>query len=290
MRAVPLLPPKKVIMTKKWIAITLLLLAITGLLAWRLHLSIQQFKAENDLAKIQPIRDIKQKMVPEKPMPRPVSPKGYNVAEFGVIPENNLFMESRTKEEKVEQAPPELPPLAQKPILVGVSIVDDVKRASIIDPTAPSTDRNRRAQVKRIGDVYHGYTITEIVSDHIVLEGGARKEIIPLHEGTKRPQAGKTSIQSTRIVSIGGGGGGGGIPVNIVGAAGRSGSTPVGAQGATAVTQPVGGAAAGQRPGAANATPTAVQTPQTPSNVRTDPQGRRVVRTPFGDIVRPAPQ
>jgi hypothetical protein len=281
-------------MTKKWIAITLLLFVITGLLAWRLHLSIQQFKAENDLAKIQPVRDIKQKMVQEKPLPRMASPKSYNPAEFSVIPGNNLFMESRTRDEKVELAPPEAPPLTQKPILVGVSIMDDMKRASVIDPTAPASDRNRRAQVKRIGDVYHGYTITEIASGHIVLESGTRKEIIPLHEGTKRPQPGKTSILSTRIISVGGGGISGGIPVSIVPGgpgAGRTASIPVASPTATTVAQPVGGASAQQRPTPANASSTTAQpVPSQNPGMRTDTQGRRVIRTPFGDVVRPGPQ
>jgi hypothetical protein len=281
-------------MTKKWIAITLLLLVITGLLAWRLQLSILQFKAENDLTKIQPVRDIKPKTVQEKPLPKLAPPKNYNPGEFAVIPDNNLFLESRTKEEKVELAPPEPPPLAQKPILVAVSIADDVKRASIIDPTAPATDRSRRAQVKRIGDVYHGYTITEIVGDHIVLESGTRKEIIPLHEGTKRPQAGKTPILSTRVISFGGGGISGGIPVSVVGGpgTGRTTTAAVAAPPATGV-QPIGGsaAAAQQRPTPANASsPTPQPVPAQNPSIRTDSQGRRVVRTPFGDIVRPAPQ
>jgi hypothetical protein len=284
-------------MTKKWIAITLLLLVITGLLAWRLQLSIQQFKADNDLTKIQPVRDIKQNMVQEKPLLKLAPPKSYNPGEFIVIPENNLFMESRTKEEKAELAPPEPPPLAQKPILVGVSIMDDVKKASIIDPTAPPSDRNRRgAQVRRIGDVYHGYTITEITGEHIVLESGTRKEIIPLHEGTKRPQTGKTPILSTRIISVGGSGISGGIPVSVVQGgpgSGRPTTAAVASPTATTVNQPIGGSpvAGQQRPTPANATSTTAQpVPTQNPNIRTDPQGRRVVRTPFGDIVRPGPQ
>jgi hypothetical protein len=276
-------------MTKKWIAITLLLLVITGLLAWRLHLSILQFNAENDLTKIQPVRDIKQKSVQEKPMPRLAPAKTYNPAEFTVIPENNLFLETRSKEEKVELTPPEPPPLAQKPILVGVSIADNLKKASIIDPTAPGSDRNRRAQVKRIGDVFHGYTITEIATDHIVLESGTRKEIIPLHEGSKRPQAGKTAILSTRIVSFGGGGISGGTPVSVVAGSSGSGRTavaPVASQVPVTSTQPPGSPQA-TTPRAVPGNASSTTTPGVPLQ-GTGTQGRRVVRTPFGDIVRPA--
>jgi hypothetical protein len=280
-------------MTKKWIAITLLLLVITGLLAWRLHISLLQFNAENDLAKIQPVRDIKQKIVQEKPLSGLAPSNSYNPAEFAVISENNLFLESRTKEEKNESAPPEPPPLAQKPILVGISIADNMKKASIIDPTAPSSDRNRRAQVKRIGDVYHGYTITEIATDHIVLESGTRREIIPLHEGSKRPQAGKTPILSTRVVAFGGGGISGGMPVSVISGStvsGRTAVAPVASPTAATMTQPIGGppVATSQRPVPANVPSTPSQSiPSQSPGAKTDAQGRRIVRTPFGDIVRP---
>ena len=278
-------------MTKKWIAITLLLLVITGWLAWRLNIYVHQFKAENDLVKIQPVKDIKQKMVQEKTLPKLAPPKIYNASEFTLIPDNNLFSETRTKEEKVELAPPEPPPLAQKPILVGVSIADDSPRASIIDPTIPASGQNRRAQIKRVGDVYHGYTITEIAVDHIVLESGTRKEIIPLHEGTKRAQGGKTPIMSTRVVAFGGSGVSGGTPVSIASSgpgAGRTTVSPVGSSTTTNVAQTVVNptvTATPQRnvPAAGTASTTA-QPP--PPGVRTDAQGRRVVRTPFGDILR----
>ena len=49
-------------MTKKWIAITLLLLVATGLLGWRLYVAVRQFNAGNDLSGIQPVQEIKQKL------------------------------------------------------------------------------------------------------------------------------------------------------------------------------------------------------------------------------------
>jgi hypothetical protein len=292
MRVFFLYPQEKVVMTKKWIAITLLLLVVTGWLAWRLNIYIHQFKSENDLAKIQPVKDIKQKMVQEKTLPKLAPPKIYNTSEFTLIPDNNLFTDTRTKEDKVESAPPEPPPLAQKPILVGVSIADNSPRASIIDPTSPGSGQNRRAQVRRVGDVYHGYTITEIAADHIVLESGTRKEIIPLHEGSKRAQGGKTPIMSTRVVSFGGSGISGGTPVNIASGSPGSGRTvvsPVGSPATTNVNQTVvnSTAAATQQRNVPAATPTTTPQPQpTAPGVRTDAQGRRVVRTPFGDILQ----
>jgi hypothetical protein len=201
-------------MTKKWIAINLLLFVITGLLGWRLYLSILRFDVDNDLAKIQPVRDMKQKIVPEKVLPKLPPNKNYFPAEFAIVPEKNIFSESRSREEKAEvAAQPETPPLTQKPILVGINIADAQQTALIIDPTGSAQDRNHRAQTKRVGDVYRGFTITRIASDHIVLESGAQKEIVPLHEGSKKNQGGKTPILSTRVVSFGGGNASGGTPV-----------------------------------------------------------------------------
>jgi hypothetical protein len=272
-------------MTKKWIAITLLLFVATGLLGWQLYVSVLRFNTENDLSKIQPVRDIKQKIVQDKSLPRSAPSVNRAPAEFAAVPENNVFSESRTREEKTDGTSSlEPPPLTQKPILVGVSIVDNQKRASIIDPSSPAQGRNRRSQIKRIGDVYRGYTITDIAPNRIILESGSRKEIIPLHEGSKRQQSGKTSILSTRVVSIGGGTVTGGAPVVIIGAgpaSGRSGTAPVSAS--ASGTQPAGGYPVGvpQRTPPANVTPT--PSPAT----ETDAQGRRIIRTPFGNIVRP---
>jgi hypothetical protein len=276
-------------MTKKWIAITLLLFVVTGLLGWQLYVSVLRFNAENDLSKIQPVRDIKQKIVQGKSLLRSAPSVNRAPVEFAVVPESNVFSESRTREEKTDGAASMEPlPLTQKPILVGVSIVDNQKRASIIDPSNPAQGRNRRSQIKRIGDVYRGYTITDIAPNRIVLENGARKEIIPLHEGSKRQQGGKTSILSTRVVSIGGGTVTGGTAVVVVGASpvsGRTATAPISASASGNLSQPVGNfpVAVPQRTSQPNVTP---PTPQVPTT-ETDVQGRRIIRTPFGNIVRP---
>lgn len=295
-------------MTKKWIAINLLLLLITGLLAWQLHDSILRFNAENDLSRIQPVRDMKHKIVQEKPGPQLAPAKTYVPAEFAVIPERNAFSLSRSKEEKPEfAAVPETPPLTQKPVLVGVTIADNQPKALIIDPASSPQDRNHRAQVKRIGDVYHGYTITSIDLDRIILESGTRKEIIPLHEGSKRNQGGKTSILSTRVVSIGGGavGGGGvsgGTPVTVVAgskrtpiAVGESVSAPNAVQQDTLPARQAAAAERARQQAAVaaertqqQAQPAQQQSPGTGAGTGTGSQGTRVIRTPFGDIIRPA--
>ena len=270
-------------MTKKWIAIDLLLLAVAALLGWELRVSILQFNAENDLVKIQPARDVKQKVLQDKPGPKVVPVKNYNPAEFAVIPDKNIFSDTRSKEDKTETlAPPEPPPLAQKPILVGVTIDSQPRASIIINPTAPQ-GRDRRAQIKRIGDVYQGYTITEITPERMVLESGTRKEIIPLHEGSKRAQQGKTPILSTRVAPFGGGSVTGGTPINATAGSAaappRTAVAPVGTSGAVSSGQTAAPAA----PAAPQAQP--AQTPATGTAPK--PQG---IRTPFGDVYYPRPE
>lgn len=281
-------------MTKKWIAITLLLLVATGLLGWRLYVAVRQFNAGNDLSGIQPVQEIKQKLSQDRSLPRVGPAALLTPSEFSVIPENNVFSETRSREQRTDgPASTEPAPLTQKPILVGVSIVDDQKRASVIDPATPAQGRIRRSQTKRVGDVYRGYTITDIAPTHIVLQSGARKEIIPLHEGAKRPQGGKTPILSTRVVPIGGQALAGGTQVMIVGGSGapvRSpAATPAAAVAAPGTRLPGVVAGGGVQPRTpTSTTPPVTQTPQPKvPTTETDAQGRRIIRTPFGNIVRP---
>ncbi len=275
-------------MTKNWIAINILLLMVAGFLGWQLRRSIYQFKAANDLGKIQPVMDMKQKMNAEGGLAPIRPPRVYNAAEFSVIPEKNVFSEFRAREEKTDTpAVAEVPPLAQKPVLVGVTISGGMRMASIIDPL--NTSQARRAQTKRLGDVYQGYTITDITEDRIVLESGSRREIIPLHDGAKhQPQAGKTPILATRVVSFGAGGSAGGGAVAVI--SGGPGRTPAPVAVPTPITpvvQPVT-----PRPAAQPARQTAAPLqPATPIyNPAAAPAGN-VIRTPFGDIVRdPTPK
>ncbi len=277
-------------MIKKWIAVNLALLMMACLLGWQLKVSVDRFNAVNDLAKLQPVKDVKQKLTLEGGMPPLKPPSQYNVAEFAAVPEKNVFSPTRAREEKeVVAAVPETPPLQQKPILVGIALAGDQRMASIIDPTVTG-GAARKTQTKRVGDVYQGYTITDITDSQMVLESGTRREVIPLHDGTKRTgQAGKTPILATRIVNFGAGG--------AAGAAGMvaSSARPVG-QGAVASS--IGSSAsrpeakpsqqAAAKPAGAPAAPP-VQVPQggfvNPSEM-IDAQGRRVIRTPFGDRVR----
>ena len=278
-------------MTKQWIAINVLLLVVTGVLAQQLRVSVLRFQAENNPAKIQPGRNVKQAMTPEKPLQPQARQKTYSAAEFSVISEKVIFSDARGKIEAAEaSAVPETPPLAQKPILVGTSIIGDQRLALIIDPTVPAQDRSRRTQAKRIGDSYQGYTITSITTERIVLEAGTRREIIPLHEGPKRSQGGKTAILATRVVPVGPGGAATAASVVASGGPASRQATPSPTPAATTVIQqPVQMQGRQATPAAKQAPPaTMIIQPSQPTQIRIPP-GSRLVQTPFGDVVREAP-
>ena len=274
-------------MAKRWMVINLLLLVSASLLGWQLRASIQRFFFENDPAKIQANPIKKQPAIPEKPL-APLAPSSiHHPNEFAIISEKTIFSDSRSMEgDSDSAASQDSLPLTQKPILVGVIIAGNQTRALILDSAASSQDRTRRTETKRIGDVYRGYTITDIAADHLVLENGTRREIIPLHEGSKRGQPGKTPILSTRVVSFAGGDVSGGTPVTVPSRGVSTPRVPVVNVNPpvpipSTIALPVGGQARAASP------PTPAAEPTEPDQPPTPPGGTRVIRTPFGDIVRP---
>ena len=265
-------------MTKHWIAVSAFLMLIAGLLGWQLQVTSKRFDAENDLSKMKPATDVRQRMNSEGSIPSLQPPRLYNAAEFAVVPNQNVFSETRAREEKTEvQQPPPPPELATKPVLVGVTISGSQRQALIIDPTIPAG--SRPMVTKRPGDLYQGYVITDITESQMVLENGPRREIIPLFDGTKHTaQAGKTPILATRVVSFGGGASGAAQPVVISassGAARPSGQAPV----------PIGTPRTAVQP-SQQTQQTQVAQPQQnrPANQGVDAQGRQVIHTPFGDM------
>lgn len=292
-------------MAKKWIAINLLLLVIAGLLGWELRASILRFIAENDPTTIRPARSTKAATIPQKPMASKQPEKGQTPDDFSIILDKTIFSDVRGNEVVVEATrPPEPPQLTQKPILVGIIMIDNQYKALIIDPTATSADK-RRPEAKRIGDVYKGFTITGISADRIVLENGTRREIIPLHEGTKKGQGGMTPVTATRVVSFGGSAGSAGVS-GSAGSGGSGGVVPVAAARSATVTRTQASQPASMPSGGAQfpiTTPGGGQPrsvvmpnqPQSPTDTMqqgtTQPPGsgpgNRVTRSPFGDIIRP---
>jgi len=287
-------------MSKKWMAINALLFIVACLLGWWLHTSIRKFNAQNNLETLRPKQTLKQKIAQENALPQLPPQNRYNPGDFSVISEKDLFSESRTRDEQAtaDSALPEAPPLSQKPILVGINIMGAQKTALLVDPKPSSQNRKRKAEIKRIGDVFQGHTITDIAPDHIVLESGSRKEIIPLHEGSKQTPNGRTPILSTRVVSFDGGAVSGGTPIvssaSSVSAA-RPTAVPVGtpesaSQPKAAPVATISAAPArepSREPAAAASPPQRGQSQQQSPSTGSSASKTRVIRTPFGDIVRP---
>ena len=141
-------------MNKKWIVIYVILLAATIVLGRELMSSIEKFEGENRLSSTKPLAATKQtpKPAPAKPAsnapnaanapnaqvgPNTAAPAGNVPVDYSIIPQKNLFSETRSNVIPVEPvAPSEPPPLAQKPILVGILNTGKGWRASIIDPAS----------------------------------------------------------------------------------------------------------------------------------------------------------
>ena len=306
-------------MIKKWIGINLILLFVAGITGWQLRVSMQNFSNENDLSMIKPGEARDQAAI----LPAPPVPERHSPSDFAVISEKNVFSETRTKGESANtQSATGNMPETQKPVLVGIIMTEKQKVASILTPrtrgqNTPSAQGGQNAPsaqggqilLKRIGDTYEGYTISAIETDHIVLDNGTQKQIINLNDISQPAQRRKTTILSTRVIPIGGGvAAAANTPVSVVpgmmglsrtapnrsvaqpsigGAAGQTGAA--GAAGIGAIFQMLTAPAAAGQTGAQTATPQGNVRPSTQSPA-TNPGGvqggSRIIRSPFGDIIR----
>lgn len=277
-------------MRKNWVVLNVVLLLTAVLLGWQLRVSIRRFSANNDLARIQPVKDLKKGSADEA-LPALQRPAAYNPVQYQTIPDQNLFSESRTREDKTETAAvPEVPPLTQRPVLVGIVASGDKQMALIVDPSGAGS--GRKTHTKRLGDTYQGYTVTEITESKMVLENGGRREVIPLFDGSKRPgQGGKTPVIATRVVSFGAATAAAGGP--SVQKATPAATRPAAAAASVPVGTPAAGSPAAQQGGivrgAQGRQAAGAPLDGQPSGEPTDGQGRGVIRTPFGTILRPKP-
>lgn len=270
-------------MTKKWIAINLMLLLAAALLARQLKVSVADFRAANDTAKIQPAR---RKVSLDSTLPAYQPPPRFADAQVAAIYNQNLFAESRKLEDQVVAPPqPETRSLTNPPILVGALVTSSQKIGLVIDTSAPPG--SRRTQQIQVGDVYQGFTVTEITDQEMVLEYGASRNVIPLSDTSKPAQSGRTPVLQTRIVNFGPASGGRGGPVTGASSRAAGGQNaapprsnpqqvvpmqqPAGARGAVQTTQPA---------------PTA-NVPQGGlyPNQYYNAQGQLITNTPFGPMV-----
>ncbi len=277
-------------MTKKWIAINLMLLLCAGLLGWQLKVAYERFKVENDPAKILPVR---KKAEPDGALPQVQPPRKYNEAEFSVIPAQNLFAESRKPDDKQDATPqPEIRALQSKPVLVGTVVAGSRRLAMILDPS-PAPGSSSKTRMMRVGDVYQGFVVTEITDLSMVLESGPSKEIIDLHDTSKPAQTGKTVVGLARVVNFGSSQGGTSVAATVTPGGTRPTTTPspapAGRPSQPAVTTPIpGGRGAAQIPAGPQGagSPAQVLYP----NQYIDAQGRVVTQSPFGNLYQPPVQ
>ena len=281
-------------MTKKWIAINLILLAVAVLLGWQLNNAVKRFEAENDTAKVQPP---KKKASPDAGLPAVQPPRKFSETEFAAIRDQNVFAEVRRSDEPTDAAaanPTVTMELKDKPVLLGVVVSGSQRMAMIMDPTAAGARSGRVTQTMRLGDNYRGFVVTDIREKEMVLEFGSSKEIIPLYDPSKQRQSGKTPILSTRVVSFGPAPSGG-TAVASATTSGRPAAqqTPASTtqgrgQTANPSQQPAGGRGAVQGTGqpAVQAYPPTTLYP----NQYIDSQGRIVTQSPFGPIIQNPPQ
>lgn len=314
-------------MARKWVLLNILLLVAVIGLARELSRQYDQLNARIDPAKIEPISTENQAAAKtatgasvDTSVDTPVATPFYAEDDYFIISEKTLFSDLRGREAAVGPVitvVSPVPPLNPRPILVSTIMIDGQYTASVIDPArqqARSAELN--TETRRVGDSYRGYEITSIDAEQMVLENGGRREVIQINRSARRLQPVRPAAamaSAARVVRIGpGGAASGAVSIATAGAVAqpgrptqnpaqnivtRQGQTPVQVQppqnqpaaagrGAVVSVGPVEPAA----PATENAQPKAkakpAQKPQQGAGA-VQQQQQRVIRSPFGDIIRP---
>lgn len=312
-------------MANKWIALNLLLLITAVVMGRELYQQYEQFKAKNDPSKIEAVsseNSAAAKSATESSAGISTETPTNTDSDYSVISEKTLFTElrGRNEDEVAIEAPKPKPLPKPHPVLVGTSMIGGQYTASVINQQAQQQARNTQLapETWRVGDYYNGYMVTSIAADQLVLESGGMREVIPLNRAARRTPAAKTAAKpAARVVSIGpGGGASGAMTVST------SASAPGRVQSAQAKPQqtqakPQQTQAKPQQTQPQQRIPVTVSTPNgdvvvsVPENVqeiiqmqpaqkpkpeppaqpgtavRQQPVQQRVVRSPFGEIIRP---
>ena len=170
-------------MTKKWILINLLLVAVAAVAGHQLRVSIDQFKAEHDLAKIGPADALGKETI----LPPPTVIARTSPMDFAVIPEKNVFSETRSREESTAATEAAAAiPAAQKPSLVGVILAGKQRVATIREPAARG--RNAQTLLLKVGDAYQDYTVAGIEADHVTLTRNGQSVVVHINDTTRPAQ------------------------------------------------------------------------------------------------------
>jgi hypothetical protein len=240
--------------------------------------------------------------------PTPVTP-----SENMVISEKNLFLESRSLQAATAVPPPEVAPaLNPKPILMGVVMVGSEPRAFVQNLRAQPGQRSTK--ILKIGELYEGYKVAQIQRSRVELSytspsGNVTTQVLDINDVANRAAraAAKTPLAPSQVISVG--------SQNAAAAAAAAAqqmpaideqnrrvirtpfgdvTAPPGIQGAPARQLPINPANQNQllqqqeQQLQQQSQQSRTQTTPMRRNEVIDEQGRRVIRTPFGDIIRPA--
>lgn len=158
-------------MFRNYFLINLVLMAVTGLLAMKLHgqLNMSYDVPRAGEASVRASAD-NQTDAPAEELSNP--------AEYDVIADRNLFHPSRSRNEKKEKSS-EAPPFKEKPQVFGTTIMNDKRFALIENPATQKTG------LYELNDTIAGFTISEILREKVVLARGDDTLEIGLREDKK---------------------------------------------------------------------------------------------------------
>lgn len=270
-------------MNSRLVILNLLLLAGCVWLARLVKLDMQKFTAEHHSVPDQVSQSSEAEakgFSPYQP-PKPVDTPAYLH-----VSTKNLFLASRnlTAPETATEAET-APVLNPKPVLIGVAKNGD--RTQAVVRRAPSAPNRRSMVTLQAGDMYEGYKVTKISEKQVELtftsaNGQSINQFINFADPATRtasapPPPAMTAAAPGQIIQVGDPGAANANPAAAV--------SQVNA--AVAGVDPASGMATANQPAAANpASNTRRNIPMRRSEY-IDSQGRRVIRTPWGDIVRP---
>lgn len=219
-------------------------------------------------------------------------------AAYEHLSSRNLFLENRNlssqKESPVVEQVPQLNP---KPVLIGVAKIGSQTRAVIRRPQ--SAQGKSVIQSLLMGDLYEGYKVTNISEKRVELtftsaSGQSVNQYLNLADPANRQAAASpialTPVAAAQVIQVGGGSSSSvnNAGISSVPAAQPGTVNPAAAPNVAKAPAGAPGSASGQAAGSFSAASDANRTSQPlRRNEFIDAQGRRVVRTPWGDVVRP---
>jgi hypothetical protein len=240
--------------------------------------------------------------------PSPVTP-----SENMVISEKNLFLESRSLQAATAVPVPEVAPaLNPKPMLMGVAMVGSEPRAFVQNVRAQPGQRSTK--ILKVGEAYEGYKVAQIQRGRVELSytspsGNVTTQVLDINDAANRAArtAARTPLTPSQVISIG--------SQNAATVAAQQVpaiddqnrrvirtpfgdvTAPPGMQGAPARALPINPANQNrllqqqeqqlQQQSQQQSQQSRTETTPMRRNEVIDEQGRRVIRTPFGDIIRP---